>query len=296
MLKNHEDSLMNKKPLVAIIVLNYNGKECLSRALQSLSALSYERKEVIVVDNDSQDDSFERAKQEFPRSIFLQNSDNLGFAGGMNVGIREAERIGADYMWLFNNDATAESNALTSLISFCENHPQAGAVSPVIMNNQGEEWFVSGKISYFRMRAIHDDKEDDAIPYQSEYLSGCALLVPRSTFEDIGLLDERYFLYYEDADISLRIRQSGKKLFVVPTALVQHSERSEQENKKKIYYLVYSALLFFHDHTPTVLRPWMYCYELLRRMKNRIDMILHRPKAVTVYQAYQDYDRSKQSR
>jgi len=287
---------MHKKPLVAIIILNYNGKDFLSRALQSLVSLEYEMKEILVVDNHSQDDSFERAKREFPQGIFLRNSANLGFAAGMNVGIREAKRLGAEYVWLFNNDAEADPGSLSRLVDFCEENPEAGAASPVIADYQGKDWFASGEISYFRMRAIHGRKKSETVPYESEYVSGCALFVRQSALEEAGLLDERYFLYYEDADLSLRIRQSGKRLFVVPTATVWHSEQSERERSGKTYHLVYSALLFFHDHTPISLRPWIRFYEFLRRMKNHIDRFLHRPKAAIVYQAYQDYDRIHQSR
>lgn len=287
---------MHKKPLVAIIILNYNGKDCLPRALQSLTSLEYEIKEILVVDNNSQDDSFEQAKREFPRCIFLKNSANLGFAAGMNVGIREAKHLGADYIWLFNNDAEADPGSLKRLVDFCEEHPEAGAASPIIADYQGKDWFSSGEISYFRMRAVHGGKKRGITPYESEYVSGCALFLRCSVLESVGLLDERYFLYYEDADLSLRIRRSGKKLFVVPMAVVRHSEQSEQEKSGKTYHLVYSALLFFHDHTPAALRPWIRFYEFLRRMKNHIDMLLRRPKAAIVYQAYQDYDRIHQSR
>ena len=287
---------MDKQPLVAIVILNYNGKECLPLALQSLFALKYEMKKILVVDNCSQDDSFEQAKKDFPQGIFFQNKSNLGFAGGMNVGIREALRLGADYVWLFNNDAEAGPGALQALIDFCEEHPEAGAVSPLIMNDRKEEWFASGEISYLRMRATHGAKKSDTTPYQSKYLSGCALLIPRSTIDKVGLLDERYFLYYEDVDFSVRICQAKKMLFVVPMAMVRHNEQSERENGRKVYYLVYSGLLFFHDHTPILMRPWMWFYEFLRRVKNRIDIFFRRPRAIIVYQAYQEYDRIRQSK
>ncbi len=287
---------MKNYPLVAIVVLNYNGRECLPRALQSLQNLEYERKKVIIVDNDSRDDSFIRAKEYFPQGIFLQNEANLGFAGGMNIGIREAFRLGAEYVWLFNNDAETEVHTLARMIDFCERHENVGAVSPIISDNQGREWFVSGEISYISMRARHGRKKDEKQPYESEYLSGCAVLIRRSALEAAGLLDERYFLYYEDADLSLRIRLAGMKLFVIPSARITHGEQSEAQRKEKIYHLVYSGLIFFHDHTSVFLRPWVSAYELLRRVKNRIDIFLHRPNSAIVYQAYQDYDRTHQSR
>lgn len=283
---------MDKRSLVAIIVLNYNGRDCLSRALRSLQAVDYEEKKLVVVDNNSQDESFEIAKKGFPTCIFIKNMENLGFAGGMNVGIREALRLGADYVWLFNNDAEAEPTALRKLVDFLDSHPEAAAASPIITDFSGKEWFVSGKVSYVRMRAVHGKRKSEDIPYQSEYLSGCALLVRCSSFKSVGLLDERYFLYYEDADISLRLRRSGEKLFVIPAARVRHGEQSERENAEKIYYLVYSGLIFFHEHTPILIYPWIRCYEFLRRMKNRTDLLLRRKNAAMVRRAYDDYDRN----
>lgn len=289
---------MDTAPLVAIIVLNYNGKACLSRALESLHALDYEAKRIIVVDNHSQDGSFEIAKKSFPACIFLHNAMNIGFAAGMNVGIREAFRLNAKYIWLFNNDASADVSSLTELVRFCESRGGVGAVSPVITDASGKIWFAGGKIAYLRMRAYHDgydEREIGTAPYQSEYLSGCALFLPSAVLKSAGLLDERYFLYYEDVDLSLRIRKSGKKLFIIPTAWVSHGEQSERNNPEKIYHLVFSALLFFHDHTPPLFRPLVWGYGRLRRLKNSIDLLFRRENAASVHRAYQEYDQNKHS-
>lgn len=287
---------MTENPLVAIIVLNYNGEDCLQGALHSLSALPYEPKKIIIVDNDSEDFSFEKAKKGFPACIFIKNKANLGFAAGMNVGIREAFRLGVKYIWLFNNDARADRASLAELVSFCERNGDAGAVSPVITDFQGNQWFSGGKISYSRMRAYHrvdDARKKSDIPYQSEYLSGCALFLPSAVLREGGLLDERYFLYYEDADLSLRIRKSGKKLFVLPTARVAHGEQSEKKSSEKIYYLVLSGLLFFREHTPPHLRPFVWAFSRLRRFKNFLDVLLGREKAAMVARAYKEYDRTQ---
>ncbi|MFZ1720059.1 MAG: glycosyltransferase family 2 protein [Candidatus Moraniibacteriota bacterium] len=284
---------MDTAPLVAIIVLNYNGKDCLSHALGSLQRLDYVAKKIIVVDNNSRDGSFETAKITFPHGVFLKNTANVGFAAGMNVGIREAFRLGAKYIWLFNNDASADASTLTWLVRFCESRGDVGAVSPVITDALGNTWFAVGEISYLRMRAYHDTKVRGSRPYQSEYLSGCALFLPSAVLREGGLLDERYFLYYEDADLSLRIRKSGKKLFVLPTARVAHGEQSEKKSSEKIYYLVLSGLLFFREHTPLHLRPFVWAFSRLRRFKNFLDVVLKREKADMVARAYKEYDRTQ---
>lgn len=282
---------MDRNPLVAIVVLNFNGEACLPLLLESLQSLSYESRMIIIVDNDSQDDSFAVAKKALPEGIFLQNSENLGFAAGMNVGIREALKRSAQYVWLLNNDATVAPDTLSKLISFCESREDVGAVSPRIMTPEGQPWFTGGKISFLRMRASHVAGTSDETPYESEYLSGCALFIPSPVLRSVGLLDERYFLYYEDADLSFRITKAKKKLFVVPEALVWHAELSETRTPAKLYHLVYSGLLFFHTHSPLWFRPILAVIEALRRLKNYGDLLFRSKKARSVRLAYTDYDR-----
>ena len=180
-------------PKVALIVLNYNSGAHLKRALTSLFALEYPRKEIIVADNASTDASFDEAKQDFPQASFLPFSKNYGFAAGMNRAIEHAFSRGADFVWLFNPDATAEKDALTLLVAAAEKFPKGALLSPVIFDNLGNAWFAGGKIDFFRMRAVHERRIRSASPYPSGFLSGCALLIPRNVWEQVGLFDEAFF-------------------------------------------------------------------------------------------------------
>ena len=281
---------------VAIIVLNYNGKSCLLGCLKSLEKLQYRNKEIIVVDNASQDGSLELAKANFPRFSYIRNAKNLGFAGGMNVGLRAALKRGAHWLWLFNNDAEAEENTLSVLMRETEKHPQGGLFSPVILENiSGKVWFSGGKINYWRMRTEHNLSSITLSSRQtkeSEFLTGCAMLIRSSVLGEIGLLDERFFLYYEDADLCLRALQSGFKNFVVPQGLVWHAEKS-RTNPKKIYHLIFSGLLFFHKHASWYARLYFWVYVTIRKMKNCLDMLLGKEQAFVVRQAYDDYASGK---
>jgi GT2 family glycosyltransferase len=127
-------------PKVAIIVLNYNGRDCLPGCLSSLGSLSYLDKEVIVVDNGSSDDSLMAAKENFPECSFIENGENLGFAAGMNRGIRSALEHGTDFVWLFNYDASSAPDTLDKIIRVAEAHPEAGLLSPVISDHDGKIW------------------------------------------------------------------------------------------------------------------------------------------------------------
>lgn len=284
---------MSAFPRVGIVVLNYNGKHCLLSCLKSLDQLEYPPQDIIVVDNHSIDGSLEEAEKIFPHFIFVRNQKNEGFAKGMNVGIKKVFSRGAEWCWIFNYDAVAHPQALDKLISAAQKNPKAGLLSPIIYEADSDNvWFAKGKIDFFRMRTLHiqPTKQELVAPiYRSEFLTGCALLIKKELVETIGFLDEKFFLYYEDADYSLRAKQAGFDCLVAPEAKVSHSENS-QFNSKKIYYLVYSGLLFFNKWTPFYLNPYLIVYVTMRRIKNFFDR-LRKKNAVAqeVYRAYRDY-------
>ncbi|MDD2766867.1 MAG: glycosyltransferase family 2 protein [Candidatus Moranbacteria bacterium] len=284
---------MSIEPKVAIIVLNYNGADCLPSCLRSLHQLSYSNKEIIVVDNHSTDHSFRQVKQQFPQCIFIENKENLGFSKGMNVGIKEALSCGAEYCLLFNYDAEIDSEALSLLVSAGEKHSHAGLLSPVVYEEEKKKiWFAQGRVLFSRMRAIHTKPsltEQNKDTYTSNFLTGCALLIKKELIEKIGFLDECFFLYYEDVDYSFRAREAGFDLLVVSGAKVYHREKSN-ENPQKVYFLVLSGLIFFQKHTPFFLRPHIALYVRIRRAKNLFDRkVWKTPASEQVYRAYNDF-------
>jgi len=261
-------------PKVVIIVLNYNGEDCLLSCLRSLENSAYINKEVIVIDNGSSDNSFVQAKRVFPQFIFIENKKNEGFSRGMNIGLKEALLREAEYCLLFNYDAEIDIQALSILVSIGNKYPSAGLLSPTIYQDRNKNiWFEKGKVLFSRMRAVHiqaslNEKQREA--YESDFLTGCSLFIKRELIEKIGFLDEKFFLYYEDVDYSFRARKAGFDLLVVPEAKVYHSEQSKQ-NPLKTYFLVLSGLLFFQKHTPLFIRPYMAIYVTMRRVKNSIE-------------------------
>jgi len=284
---------MFQEPKVAIIVLNYNGEDCLLPCLSSLFHLSYSNKEIFVVDNGSSDTSFLQAKKQFPQCIFLDNKKNLGFAKGMNIGIKEALVRGAEYCLLCNYDAEIDPEALSFLVSSGEQYPQAGLLSPIIYEEKGGNiWFAQGKILFSRMKAVHiplslkNNKKD---VYKSDFLTGCVLLIKKKCFELIGLLDESFFLYYEDVDYSLRAKKAGFDRLVVSQAKAYHREKSN-ENPQKIYFLVLSGLIFFTKHTSFFFRLYSSVYVGIRRLKNFFDQKVRKNiQSEQVFRAFNDF-------
>jgi hypothetical protein len=284
---------MHAFPKVGIIVLNYNGMSCLSACLQSLEQLEYPSKDIIVIDNASADGSLAMAEKEFPHLTFVRNRKNEGFAKGMNIGMRLAILRGAQWAWIFNYDAVADPEALAALILAAEEHPRAGLLSPVISETEsGTLWFAKGEIDRLRMRTRHTPptkKELASKAYPSEFLTGCALLIKKELIDAIGVLDERFFLYYEDADYSVRATRAGFACLVVPQAKVTHSE-AINARPGKTYFLVYSGLLFFTKWASPLMHLYLPLYVTMRRVKNFFDRLCGRRAAAReAYRAYRDY-------
>jgi GT2 family glycosyltransferase len=284
-----------EKGKVVIVVLNYNGRKCLPKTLTSLQEIAYLQKQVLVVDNASTDDSFSLAQRDFPEYAFLPLAYNGGFAYGMNQGIQWALLKGADYIWLFNYDAIADREALSELVSEAERENDAVLLSPLILDQDNNRWFSGGRINYLRMRVEHDKGLTSEMPQETGFLTGCALFIPRKVVEQVGFLDEDFFLYYEDADYSTRTKEMGIALKVVPRARVFHSEES-RFNPSKVYHLVLSGLIFFDKKKKSsIFSFYQAIYVILRRLKNQIDLLFNRPNAESVRKAYQDYYARKKS-
>ncbi len=284
---------MSDLPRVGIIVLNYNGGTGLLACLQSLDDLDYRAKDILVVDNHSTDDSLVAAEKKFPHFTFIHNSKNEGFAKGMNSGMRLAVSKGAEWCWLFNCDALAYPQTLTTLISVAQENPQAGLLSPMIYEaGNNRVWFAKGEIDFWRMRTRHiqpTQQELIAKNYPSEFLTGCALLIKKKLIQTIGFLDETFFLYYEDADYSLRASLAGFACLVVAESRVAHSETS-RFHPRKTYFLVYSGLLFFAKWADFYTRFYLAVYVTMRRVKNFWDRLRGGGAAAQeAYLAYRDY-------
>lgn len=277
-------------PKIFIIILNYNGKDLIKNCLESVFHSDYCNFEAVVVDNDSKDGSFEIAKKAFPRFHFIKNEKNVGFSSGNNIGIRFALEKMTDYIFLLNNDALLEKDTLTKLVEKAESE-NIGISGPLVYNQKGKIWFSGGKIKWFSMRTIHENKLPEIHgPYNTDYVSGCAMLIKKEVFKKTGLFSEDYFLYYEDADFCLRAQKNGFKCMVTPNTKVTHLEKSELELSNKIYWLVVSGLIFFKKNTPSRYKLWINSYKYLRRIKNLIDNLSDKKKyAAIVKKAYNDY-------
>jgi GT2 family glycosyltransferase len=280
-------------PKVFVLILNYNGKAFLKQCLQSVYQTTYPNFEIVVIDNDSKDGSIEEVKHAFPRTHSIKNNTNLGFAAGNNVGIRFALEKGADFVWLINNDTRVGKDTLSKLIDASEQKPKAGILSPLILHTETKNiWFGKGVIDWKTMKTLHVSPPTLLQSFPSEYICGCAMLIKKEVFKKIGLLDEHYFLYYEDADLSVRATRAGFELWTIPMAQILHAEAST-ENPEKLYWLITSGLRFFFTNTQSFGKSWMSVYFILRQAKNKLDCFFRNSKVdQEVARAYRDYKAS----
>ena len=252
---------MSKTGTVATILLNWNSAADTIRCLRSLRYLRGVRPEVVVVDNGSTDDSVAciraaAAHLGFPVTI-LETGSNLGFGGGCNVGIRHALEQGADYLWLLNTDAIPHPDALRSLVEAMERDAQVGAVGSVIYDLERPEHIQTwgGGQVHLRLGVTHHHRHPVKAG-QLHYLTACSLLLRGVSLAQTGLFDEKtFFMYWEDADLCLRLRQKGWNLAVAERSLVWHRTSSSlgRTHPLKDYYVTVSVGYFQRRYAPSPL-------------------------------------------
>ncbi len=238
-------------PRVTLIVLTWNQRELTLACLASLLQLQYDNYQIIVVDNGSRDSTAAAIRQKFPGVIVIENRENLGFAEGNNAGIRMALADKADYVMLLNDDTIADPLMLQELIAVAESNAQIGIVGPAIYSTHEPRdiWSAGNRIAWHNASVGRLLESDIPSPRQAsfevDYVTGCALCIKREVIERIGLLDPRYFIYFEDTDWCLRARACGYASAVVPAARLWHhvSATTGENSPVTDYYMVRNSFL-----------------------------------------------------
>ena len=220
---------MNK---LAIVVLNWNGENIIQKCINSLLKQSYENFKIVVVDNNSKDNSKDilskLADKNKDKIHIIYNSRNSGFAGGVNIGIKHAIKNKFDGIALFNNDATADRDWLKNLNKVLINKHDIGLVAGLLLHEDGKTIDSSGEF-YSKWGLAFPRNRDQAIEKSENngYIFGAtggASLYRTSIFKDIGLFDETFFAYYEDVDISFRAQLAGWKAYYTNEAIAYHEQ------------------------------------------------------------------------
>ena len=243
---------MEIEKTLSIITINYNGLKDTCELMETLP-LEDESIEVIVVDNASKDDEATMIEQRYPQITVIRSKENLGFAGGNNIGIQASH---GKYLFFINNDTllSPQTSDIRHLTNRLESSPKIGAVCPKIRfawgNNpiQYAGYTPLSKIT-LRNSAIGCGEEDHGqydTPHPTPYAHGAAMMVKREVIEKVGLMPECYFLYYEELDWSMMIRRAGYDIWYEPACTIYHkeSQATGQNSPLKSYYMTRNRLLF----------------------------------------------------
>jgi GT2 family glycosyltransferase len=270
------------EPKVFVILLNWNGWRDTVECLRSLEELTYPNYLILVVDNGSTDDSVARIHEGYPEVLLIETGQNLGFSGGNNVAIRYALERGADYVWLLNNDSIVDPHGLSAMVEVAEANPKIGAVGSVLyeMNQKDKiQAYGGGRIHLWlgMSRHVLAPIPDDNLGY----IIGASLLARRPLIEDIGLLDDSFFMHWEDTDYAFRMRAAGWKLAVAPEARVWHKSPLAPAKKSPTIYTYFntSAVQFFKRYASLPLVP-IFIGAGLRFLKQVAQRDWQRAKAV----------------
>ena len=214
---------------VAVVVPSWNGADLLPACLDSLLA-QLPRPEIIVVDNGSTDGSPDLVEREYPDVVLLRQATNLGFAGGVNVGIHHALAYDARYIALFNNDAVAQPGWLAALLDEAEAHAEAGIVTGRLLSGDGTAIDSTGECysrwgyPFPRGRGERNDAGRYADAEEVFAATGGATVYRAEMLREVGLFDEAYFAYYEDVDLSFRAQLAGWRVRYCPAAVAWHHQ------------------------------------------------------------------------
>ena len=242
---------MEVEKLLSIITINYNGLKDTCELIDTLP-LNDETIEVIVVDNASTQDEATEIERRYPQVKVIRNDKNLGFAGGNNLGIQAAH---GKYLFFINNDAILpQPSAISHLLTRLESSDQIGMVCPKIRFTWGKQliqyagYTPLSKIS-LRNKSIGFGEQDNGqydTPHPTPYAHGAAMMVKREVIEQVGMMPECYFLYYEELDWSMMIRRTGYEIWYEPACTVFHkeSQTTGQQSPLKTYYIIRNRLLF----------------------------------------------------
>lgn len=246
-----KDIPRDELPLVSIITVNYNQLAITTQLLTSLRLATYPNMEIWVVDNGSPDDDPDILQRDFPEIKLIKSLENLGFAGGNNLAVRQAK---GKHLLFINNDTEVPPDFLEPLVTLMENDPSIGMVSPKIRFHHTPDTIQYAGYTPMNLITLRQNlvgyREVDHGQYdetcETESIHGAAMMVRRSVIQEVGMMAELFFLYYEEHDWAARIKKANYKIFYEPRSLIYHKESmtTGKESPLKTYYITRNRFLY----------------------------------------------------
>ncbi|MFA8298839.1 MAG: glycosyltransferase family 2 protein [Hyphomicrobiales bacterium] len=248
---NYNNWTGGTSPLVSLITINYNEYVHTLKLIDSLKKIRYPRYEIIVIDNGSHNGECENISVEHEDIIVIRSRENLGYAGGCNLG---AKFSSGKYLMFLNNDIIVDKNFLWPLVDLAERKKYIGAIMPKVLYHEHPELIQSAGYTNFSPLTVRNKvlgfKERDDKKFNTEYqistFYGAAMFIPSWTFHHVGPINERFFLYYEDHEWAYRIKKEGYSIWYCGGSKVYHKESISIGSKSafKAYYLMRNRLIF----------------------------------------------------
>ena len=224
-----------------IVLVNWNSFEYTHQCLLSLEKCNNTAAfDIVVVDNGSVDSSAADLKQEHPAIILIQAGSNLGFAGGNNLGMQYAMEHSYKYVMLLNNDTFVEPDFIDVLVAYMDENPETGVIQPKIYCNNNRSLIWNGG-SYFNKLLglaytkgyLSKDKPGNSRIKEVDWVTGCGFFTRTEILRKTGVLEEKFFIYYEDVDLSFRIKNAGYRLIYHPESVIYHIAGMSNKSKSK---------------------------------------------------------------
>lgn len=262
------------QPCIVSVILNTNRRDDTLACLESLARSNYSNHQVVVLDNNSTDGSVEAVREAFPQARLVQLQENLGYAGNNNTGIKIALEMGADWVFVLNEDTVLDPDCLRLLAEAGESDPQIGIVGPMVYHYDEPEYIQSGGGMlgpYWQSIHLAKDERDRGQLKENhavEWISGCAIMVRREVIEQVGMIDARFFYYWEETEWCLRAGKAGWRIVHVPAARLWHKgvQRNYEPKPSLFYYSTRNRLLMIAKHRAP-LKVWFHALaEILRTL------------------------------
>lgn len=263
---------------LAVILVNYNGLKDTIECIESIEK-STVQSQIILVDNASSENEARKISQRFPEVKTIRSELNGGFSAGNNLGIRWALEQEYEYIALLNNDTVIAPNMFELL---CQYASDTSVSAPKMLYYSKPEiiWYGGGKINRKTGNAEHyymNQKDPgDKTVRKCDFATGCCIMIPASVFRKVGLLDERFFMYCEDSEFCLRLKENGIGINYVPTAKLWHKVSQStggDETAFSIYYMTRNRILYIKDHKKEFV-PTALAYTVITRLIRMIQMIV----------------------